>query len=115
MIYLALQGECTMLNLDIIRTHFPALASEAIRFDNPAGTQLAQEEFQHISHYLQQTNANAGGAFPVSQASDATVAEARRALADFFNAARAEEIIFGPNMTTLTFHISRSLARTLQP
>ena len=51
----------TMLNLDTIRTHFPALASQTIYFDNPGGTQVAQEALQHISHYLQYTNANHGG------------------------------------------------------
>ena len=104
-----------MLNLDTIRTHFPALASQTIYFDNPGGTQVAQEALQHISHYLQYTNANHGGAFRTSRESDAVVFKARRAAADFLNAARPEEIVFGPNMTTLTFAISRSLARTLQP
>src|SRR2546421_5854373 len=104
-----------MLNLDTIRTHFPALASQTIYFDNPGGTQVAQEALQHISHYLQYTNANHGGAFRTSRESDAVVFKARRVLADFLNAARPEEIIFGPNMTTLTLAISRSLARTLQP
>src|SRR5436309_7093034 len=105
----------TMLNLDAIRRHFPALAAQTIYFDNPGGTQVAQEALHHISHYLQYTNANHGGMFRSSRESDATVAEARLAMADFLNAARPEEIVFGPNMTTLTFSISRSLARTLQP
>jgi len=106
-----------MLNLDIIRAHFPALTlnPSTIYFDNPGGTQIAQESLQRISHYLQYTNANHGGEFHTSRASDATVAEARQAMADFLNAVRPEEIVFGPNMTTLTLSISRSLGRTLQP
>ncbi len=104
-----------MLNVDKIRAHFPALASGMAYFDNPGGTQVAQEALQRMQHYLQHTNANHGGAFRTSRDSDATVAEARSALADFLNAARPEEIVFGPNMTTLTFNISRSLARTLKP
>ena len=106
-----------MLNLDIIRAHFPALTlnPSAIYFDNPGGTQVAQESLQRISHYLQYTNANHGGEFRTSRASDATVAEARQAMADFLNGVRPEEIVFGPNMTTLTLSISRSLGRTLQP
>jgi cysteine desulfurase family protein (TIGR01976 family) len=103
-----------MLNLDMIRAHFPALASQTIYFDNPGGTQVAQEVLQNITHYLQSTNANHGGAFRTSQASDVTVAEARQAMADFLNAARPEEIVYGPNMTSLTLSLSRSLARTLQ-
>jgi cysteine desulfurase family protein (TIGR01976 family) len=104
-----------MFDVGQIRTHFPALASDTIYFDNPGGTQVAQEVVQRISRYLLQTNANHGGAFRTSRESDATVAEARQAVANFLNAARPEEIVFGPNMTTLTLSISRSLARTLQP
>jgi selenocysteine lyase/cysteine desulfurase len=65
--------------------------------------------------YLVTKNANHEGAFATSRASDALVDEARRAAADFFNAAQPEEIVFGANMTTLTFHLSRSLALGLQP
>src|SRR3989440_8464229 len=106
-----------MLNIDTIRSHFPALTSNpsTIYFDNPGGTQIVQEALQRISHYLQYTNANHGGAFRTSRDSDSTLAEARQAMADFLNAARPAEIVFGPNMTTLTFSISRSLARTLRP
>jgi selenocysteine lyase/cysteine desulfurase len=83
-----------MLNVDKIRANFPALASGAVYFDNPGGTQVAQEALQRMQHYLQYTNANHGGAFRTSRDSDATVAEARSALADFLNAARPEEIVF---------------------
>ena len=104
-----------MLNLDEIRAHFPALSSDTIYFDNPGGTQIAREVLERIQQYLYYTNANHGGEFRTSRESDATVAEARLAVAEFLNAARPEEIVFGPNMTTLTLSISRSLARTLQP
>src|SRR6266516_5416232 len=102
-------------NLDEIRAHFPALAADTIYFDNPGGTQVAREVLQRIDQYLRFSNANHGGAFRTSRESDATVAEARQAMADFLNAVRPEEIVFGPNMTTLTLSISRSLGRTLQP
>ena len=104
-----------MLNLDVIRAHFPALSSDTIYFDNPGGTQIAREVLERIQQYLYYTNANHAGEFRTSRESDATVAEARLAVAEFLNAARPEEIVFGPNMTTLTLSISRSLARTLQP
>jgi cysteine desulfurase family protein (TIGR01976 family) len=104
-----------MLNIDLIRSHIPALSSGAVFFDNPGGTQIAREVLERMQHYYLYTNANHGGAFKTSQQSDAIVAEARQAMADFLNAARPEEIIFGQNMTSLTFHISRSLARLLQP
>ncbi len=103
------------LNLDAIRAQFPALKQPYIYFDNPGGTQVAQPVLDRMNTYLVSTNANHGGAFPTSRASDATVEQARQAAAAFLNASRPEEIIFGPNMTSLTFQISRSLARTLNP
>jgi selenocysteine lyase/cysteine desulfurase len=68
-----------------------------------------------MTRYLLETNANHGGAFATSQASDAIIEEARVACADFYHAAHPEKIVFGNNMTTLTFHISRSIARTWNP
>ncbi len=104
-----------MLNVEMVRTHFPALESKTIFFDNPAGTQVAQEVIQRLEYYYRYTNANHGETFQASQESDAVVDEARRAVADFLNAAHPEEIVFGQNMTSLTFHISRSISRLLQP
>ena len=68
-----------------------------------------------MEYYFQHTNANHAGAFRTSRDSDAVVADARSAIADFLNARRPEEIIFGQNMTSLTLHMSRSLARRLNP
>ncbi|MEX0787217.1 MAG: cysteine desulfurase-like protein [Anaerolineales bacterium] len=93
-----------------IRSRFPALASGATFFDNPGGTQVPTQVVERITRYLTTTNANHGGAFPTSQASDAVIDEARAAMADFLHAAQPEEIIFGPNMTTLTFAMSRALS-----
>jgi cysteine desulfurase family protein (TIGR01976 family) len=106
------------LDLTLIRNQFPALRSEAAKpspvifFDNPGGTQIAQASLDRVAAYLVQCNANHGGAFATSQQSDAVLEEAHAAMADFYNASRPEEIVFGANMTTLTLHISRSLART---
>jgi cysteine desulfurase family protein (TIGR01976 family) len=100
------------LDLTLIRKHFPALESPAIFLDNPAGTQVAQACLERMTDYLVHTNANHEGAFETSRLSDALVAEARAAMADFTNARRAEEIVFGANMTSITLHISRSIART---
>lgn len=104
-----------MLNSAIVRSHFPSLTPDTLFFDNPGGTQVAQEVLTRIQDYYLHNNANHGGAFRTSRSSDAVVREARQAMADFLNAARPEEIIFGQNMTSLTLHISRSLARTLNP
>ena len=103
------------LDPSLIRNQFPSLDRPAIFFDNPGGTQIARQSAARIQTYLLETNANHEGAFATSQQSDAILDEAHAAMADFLNAARPEEIIFGNNMTTLTLHISRSLARTLNP
>lgn len=105
------------MNLDInrIREQFPALDRRSVFFDNPGGTQIARPALDRMQDYLVNSNANRGGAFSTSFRSDAILDEARQALADFFNARRAEEIVFGANMTSLTFQISRSLARTWEP
>lgn len=97
-----------------IRAHFPALASGSIFFDNPGGSQVAKHVIDRMIDHLISSNANLGGAFPTSQASDALMDMARQATADFLNASEPREVVFGPNMTTLTFALSRSLARELK-
>jgi cysteine desulfurase family protein (TIGR01976 family) len=102
-----------MLNLNFVRSQFPALASGAIFLDNPGGTQVAQQTLKRMTDYLIHTNANHEGAFKTSRESDAIVDAARTAVADFLGAAQPEEIVFGQNMTSLTLHMSRSIARAL--
>lgn len=93
------------LDLPTIRNQFPTLrqqaqmTSPAVFFDNPGGTQIAQDSLKRMNAYLVENNANHGGAFRSSQQSDAVLDEAHAAMADFYNAARPEEIIFGNNMT----------------
>jgi cysteine desulfurase family protein (TIGR01976 family) len=99
------------LDLSAIRSQFISLSRQAIFLDNPGGTQIAQPSIDRINQYLVECNANHGGAFATSIASDAMLEEAHHAMADFYNAASPEEIIFGNNMTTLTLHISRSISR----
>ncbi|RPJ20589.1 MAG: cysteine desulfurase-like protein [Chloroflexi bacterium] len=99
------------LDLSAIRSQFLSLSRAAIFLDNPGGTQIAQQSIDRINQYLVECNANHGGAFATSVASDAMLEEAHQAMADFYNASSPEEIIFGNNMTTLTLHISRSLSR----
>jgi len=103
------------LDIPAIREKFPGLKRPAIFFDNPAGTQIAQTTLDRMTDYLVNTNANYGGPFTTSRESDAVVNEARQAVADFLNASRPEEIVFGPNMTTLTLNLSRSIAKMLNP
>jgi cysteine desulfurase family protein (TIGR01976 family) len=83
--------------------------------DNPGGTQVTRACVDAITAYLVETNANTHGAFLTSQRTDTLLAESHAAMADFLNAASPREIVFGPNMTTLTFAISRAIGRTLKP
>lgn len=101
-------------NLERVRAQFPALASGAVFFDNPGGTQVPHRVINRITDYLVRCNANKGGAFQTSVASDAVLEAAHAAMADMLNC-EPNEIVFGQNMTTLTFHISRSLAKWLKP
>ena len=96
---------------NVIRQQFPSLDRPAIFFDNPGGTQIARQSLDRMNRYLIECNANHGGAFATSIASDVVLEEAHQAMADFYNATSAEEIIFGNNMTTLTLYISRSISR----
>jgi cysteine desulfurase family protein (TIGR01976 family) len=106
------------LDLAAIRAAFPALGLElngqpVVYFDNPGGTQVPQVCIDAITQYLASANANTGGAFLTSQRTDAVLAEAHAAMADFINAANSREIVFGANMTTLTFALSRAIGRML--
>jgi len=109
------------LDVQAIRSHFPALNRPAedgtlpVFFDNPAGTQVPQQVIDAVTDYYVTMNANHGGAFATSRRSDAMVRAARERVADFLHAARPEEIVFGPNMTTLSFALSRALGKTLSP
>ena len=99
----------------IVRQQFPALQRPDVFLDNPGGTQIARQSLERINYYLLNCNANHDGVFATSVESDAILHEAHAAMADLLNAASPDEIVFGNNMTTLTLHISRSLASTLQP
>jgi selenocysteine lyase/cysteine desulfurase len=103
------------LDLNLIRPQFAALDRPQVFFDNPGGTQIVQSSLERIVRYFKECNANHGGEFATSRASDVVVDAAREAMADFINARSGNEIIFGPNMTTLTFSMSRALGRTFNP
>lgn len=98
-----------------IRGQFPAMVSGAVFFDGPGGTQVPQAVMEAVAGYYRQANANEHGLFPTSQLTNGIIAQARQAMADFINASSAAEIIFGANMTTLTFQLARALGRTLKP
>jgi cysteine desulfurase family protein (TIGR01976 family) len=100
------------LDLASVRARFPALASGTAFLDGPGGTQCPQTVLEAIGAYLRGSNANLGGAFAASRRSDELVGHAHAAAARFLGC-RAEEAIFGQNMTTLNFALTRALARTL--
>ena len=101
------------LDLDAVRSQFPALDREDVFLDNPGGTQVAQTVLDRMNQYLVQHNANRGGAFASARESDEVLEEARAAVAAFLNAGRPEEIAFGPNMTTLNLSLARAIGRTV--
>jgi cysteine desulfurase family protein (TIGR01976 family) len=107
------------LDLTYVRAQFPSLAQTvnghpAVFLDGPGGTQTPQRVIDAISNYLRRDNANTCGAYATSRHTDAMLADARAAMADFLHCA-ADEIVFGPNMTTLTFAMSRAIGRDLVP
>ncbi|TAJ99157.1 MAG: cysteine desulfurase-like protein [Chloroflexota bacterium] len=109
----------TTLDIDALRRRFPALAvahgeAPLVFFDGPGGTQVPDVVIDAVGEYYRTSNANHGGAFATSRRSDAIVEEAHAALADLLGV-DADEIVVGPNMTTLTFHLSRSIAAGLEP
>ncbi len=110
----------TTLDPQPLREQFPALArrqggNPVVYLDGPGGTQVPQRVIDAVSSYYREMNANDGGAFVTSELSDATVDEAHAAVAEFVGAASPEEIKFGANMTTLTFHVSRAITATFAP
>ena len=109
-----------MFDVEACRRQFPALQRKVdgicpLFLDGPGGTQVPQCVVDAVLHYLSTCNANHGGVFTTSRESDAIFDEAHRAAADLLNAPSPDEIVFGTNMTTLTFHLSRAFARTLRP
>lgn len=108
-----------MFDALFVRQQFPALSERyngkpAIFFDNPGGTQVHESVIRAMTDYLTRCNANTHGVFATSRLSDETLDYARQAAADLLGAA-PEEVIFGANMTTLTFMLTRSLAAEFGP
>jgi cysteine desulfurase family protein (TIGR01976 family) len=107
----------TALDIQYVRSQFPSLAQTvkgrpAVFLDGPGGTQVPQRVINAISDYLKRNNANTGGSYATSRNTDGMIANARSAMADFLNC-DSDEIVFGPNMTTLTFAMSRAIGRDL--
>ena len=102
-----------------IRSQFPALQElynglPAVFCDGPGGSQMPASALMAMQEYLSRFSANSGGQFETSMATDQVTAEARNVAADLLGAS-SDEIIFGANMTTLTYMLSRSIGQTLVP
>ena len=109
----------TKLDLSWVRSQFPSLLREvngqpAAFLDGPGGTQVTQSVIDAISHYLKTSNANTHGQYVTSRDTDQMIEGARSAMADFLGC-DSGEVVFGSNMTTLTYAISRSIGRELGP
>jgi len=109
------RGASVVTTVEGIRTHFPALermhdGNPVAYFDGPGGTQVPRAVVDAMDDYLFNHNANTHWRYPTSEETDALIAAARETLADFLNG-RPDEIVFGQNMTTLTFHLARALGR----
>ena len=107
------------LDLRPYRQYFPSLKQEmhgqpVVYFDNPGGTQVALQVIDAMTAYFRHDNANTHGAFATSRRTDEIIAQARLGMAELLHAGSPDEIVFGPNMTTLTFAFSRAIGRTLQ-
>jgi cysteine desulfurase family protein (TIGR01976 family) len=106
------------LDLTWVRSQFPSLAQtvnghSAAFLDGPGGTQVPQRVIDAISEYLRHDNSNTGGAYATSRRTDAMIASARAAMADFLHC-DADGVVFGQNMTSLTYAISRAIGRELK-
>ena len=109
------------IDLSPLRSHFPALQQlddngrPYVYFDGPGGTQVPRAVMDAMADYFTNANANCGGPFITSHRNDEMINQARVAMADLLNAPSEKEIVFGANMTTLTFSFSRAIGRSLQP
>ncbi|WP_105214925.1 cysteine desulfurase-like protein [Pseudoalteromonas sp. T1lg22] len=107
------------MNLVSLRSQFPALMQQVngespIFFDGPGGAQVPQSVLDAMAAYLGFYNSNLGGAFFSSDKTVAVMSQARQAIADLLNSPSPEQIVFGANMTSLTFSFSRAISRGWQ-
>jgi cysteine desulfurase family protein (TIGR01976 family) len=108
-----ISGDAAATTIEAVRARFTALQRPLAFFDGPGGTQVPDSVIEAISDYLRSSNANSGGPFETSNATDALTDLARSVAAGFLNAT-SDEVLFGANMTTLNFALSRAASRDWQ-
>jgi cysteine desulfurase family protein (TIGR01976 family) len=101
------------LDVAAVRARFAALQRELVFFDGPGGTQVPDEVIDAIAGYLRESNANVSGPYETSRRTERLVADSRLAAAGFLGCT-ADEVVFGANMTTLNFALTRTAAREWQ-
>src|SRR5215470_5998210 len=111
--------ESKTFDIEWIREQFPSLKLQvngrlAAFLDGPAGTQVPKQVMDAVQNYFLSSNANTYGGFETSRRNDAVISAARAAMADFFNC-DPNEVVFGQNMTTITFALARAIGRELKP
>src|SRR2546430_3064675 len=106
-------GEVVEVTIEAVRDRFHALTVPLAFFDGPAGTQCPDSVIEAVSGYLLTANANAGGKFLTSMVTDDVISAARAAASDLLGVL-TDEVVFGPNMTTLNFALSRAASRDWQ-
>ena len=111
--------EVALVSVEQIRSAFPALTREhagrtVAYFDGPGGTQVPRSVVEAVGDYMTRHNANRGWAYPSSAETDETVERSRSAMADLLGC-RPADVAFGPSMTALTYHLSRTLGRGMGP
>jgi cysteine desulfurase family protein (TIGR01976 family) len=102
------------LDVQAVRARFAALHQPIAFFDGPGGTQVPDSVIDAVATYFRETNANVGGPYETSRRTEALIAQSRLTAADFLGCT-AEETIFGANMTTLNFALTRTAAREWRP
>ncbi len=115
---LTMSDGVVVASIEAIRSHFPALERKhrgrpVVYLDGPGGTQVPRVVVEAMADYLYRHNANTHWGYPTSNETDEALADARRVMGEFLNAG-PDEVVFGPNMTSLTFHLGRALGAEMQ-
>ncbi|MCF3973973.1 cysteine desulfurase-like protein [Paracoccus salsus] len=105
----------TQLDMAYVQSQFPGLTADWVYFDNAGGSQIAQPALDRMVEFLTHRNVQIGGSYPASMAAAAALMAGRQAAATLVNAARSEEIVFGPSTTVLMGNLMQAMRRQFAP